>query len=56
MFRDDKVLKLGFAVQEDLRRLAKCHPASFGNVRNVADLQSLVETSGVKGANDERDS
>ena len=41
MFRDDKVLKLGFAVQEDLRRLAKCHPASFSNVRNVTDLQSL---------------
>jgi len=40
LFRDVQVLKLGFAVQEDLRRLAKCHKL-FTRVRSVVDLQSL---------------
>ena len=40
ILQDKDVLKLGFAVQEDLHRLAMCH-SSFNTVHNVADLQSL---------------
>lgn len=40
ILKDKDVLKLGFAVQEDLHRLAMCH-SSFNTVHNVADLQSL---------------
>lgn len=54
IFRDDGVLKLGFAVQEDLRRLAKCHEL-FTQVRHVVDLQSLWKLA-VAEARSRRDS
>lgn len=40
VFKSHSVLKLGFAVQEDLRRLAKAHSA-FAEVNAVCDMQSL---------------
>ena len=40
IFASHSILKLGFAVQEDLRRLAKGHSA-FAKVNSVCDLQSL---------------
>ena len=59
MLSDDAVLKAGFGVAEDLRRLAALHKEAFGaskdggpvaGVGPVVDLQQLVEMGFSSGA------